>query len=61
MSQLFPNYTRLPLEIAAGKGSYVTDTQGRRYLDFTSGIGVANLGYGPVSYTHLTLPTNSRV
>ena len=43
MSQLFPNYTRLPLEIAAGKGSYVTDTQGRRYLDFTSGIGVANL------------------
>ena len=46
MSQLFPNYTRLPLEIAAGKGSYVTDTQGRRYLDFTSGIGVANLGYG---------------
>lgn len=46
MSQLFPNYTRLPLEIAAGKGSYVTDTQGRRYLDFTSGIGVVNLGYG---------------
>ena len=36
----------MPLEIAAGKGSYVTDTQGRRYLDFTSGIGVANLGYG---------------
>jgi acetylornithine/N-succinyldiaminopimelate aminotransferase len=46
MSQLFPNYTRLPLEIAAGEGSYVTDTQGRTYLDFTSGIGVVNLGYG---------------
>lgn len=46
MSQLFPNYTRLPLEVAAGEGSYVKDTQGRRYLDFTSGIGVVNLGYG---------------
>jgi acetylornithine/N-succinyldiaminopimelate aminotransferase len=45
MSQLFPNYSRLPLEIATGEGSYVTDIQGRKYLDFTSGIGVVNLGY----------------
>lgn len=28
-----------------GDGCYVTDNQGKTYLDFTSGIGVMNLGY----------------
>lgn len=46
MSHLFPNYGRLDFEIVSGKGCQVTDDQGRSYLDFTSGIGVMNLGYG---------------
>ncbi|SMQ51299.1 unnamed protein product [Zymoseptoria tritici ST99CH_3D7] len=37
---------RLSTEIMeSGSGSYVTMTSGRKYLDFTCGIGVANLGH----------------
>src|ERR1039457_3983677 len=43
---LLQNYTRDPLVIARGKGCYVYDTAGRRYLDFLSGIGVNALGHG---------------
>ncbi|MBO6350457.1 acetylornithine transaminase [Enterococcus casseliflavus] len=46
MSYLFPNYSRLPIDIQQGNGSYVVDSQGNQYLDLTSGIGVVNLGYG---------------
>lgn len=42
---LLQNYTRQPVTLARGKGCYVYDTQGRRYLDFISGIGVNALGY----------------
>lgn len=42
---LFSNYARKPFEIMEGDGCYVTDNQGKTYLDFTSGIGVMNLGY----------------
>src|ERR1019366_8111238 len=42
---LLQNYTRYPLVIARGKGCYVYDTAGRRYLDFLSGIGVNALGH----------------
>ena len=31
--------------IASGKGSYVNMVSGRRFLDFTCGIGVVNLGH----------------
>ena len=46
MTNLFPNYARKDFEIVEGVDSYLTDDQDRRYLDFTSGIGVVNLGYG---------------
>lgn len=46
MSKLFNNYGRKNFEIISGQGSYLTDDSGKRYVDFTSGIGVANLGYG---------------
>lgn len=37
---------RLSTEILeSGAGSYVTTTEGRKMLDFTSGIGVTNLGH----------------
>jgi acetylornithine/N-succinyldiaminopimelate aminotransferase len=42
---LLQNYTRYPLTLARGKGCYLYDTQGRRYLDFITGIGVNALGY----------------
>lgn len=39
------NYARYPLMIESGKGAVVRDEKGRRYLDFTSGIGVNALGH----------------
>ncbi len=38
------HYPRLML--ARGEGSWVWDVGGRRYLDFTAGLGVAALGHG---------------
>ena len=34
-----------PITISHGEGCYIYDTDGRRYLDFTSGIGVTNTGH----------------
>lgn len=45
MSSIFPTYTRFDVEIESAKGMKITDTSGRTYLDFTSGIGVCNLGH----------------
>jgi predicted acetylornithine/succinylornithine family transaminase len=42
-----PNYTRYPLALARGEGSYVWDDQGRRYLDFFPGWGCNLLGHCP--------------
>jgi len=38
-------YNRFPLAVDRGEGTYVYDTEGKRYLDFMSGIGVYALGY----------------
>jgi len=45
VSALLPVYER-DLVIVSGKGSRLTDAQGRTYLDFAAGIGVNGLGYG---------------
>ena len=37
-------YARFPVEIISGKGSVVTDTAGKEYIDLGSGIGVTALG-----------------
>jgi predicted acetylornithine/succinylornithine family transaminase len=42
-----PNYTRFPLSLVRGEGSYVWDDQGRRYLDFFPGWGCNLLGHCP--------------
>ena len=42
-----PNYTRYPLALVRGEGSYVWDDQGRRYLDFFPGWGCNLLGHCP--------------
>lgn len=43
---LLPTYDRIPLLLESGKDVYLFDDQGRKYLDFVSGIGVNALGYG---------------
>lgn len=45
MGALFQNYARRPIAIVEGKGTEVFDTNGKRYLDFTSGIAVCALGH----------------
>jgi acetylornithine/N-succinyldiaminopimelate aminotransferase len=42
---LLNTYARYPLAIARGKGVYVYDVDGRRYLDFLTGLGVNALGH----------------
>lgn len=37
-------YARYPVAITAGKGSVVTDTDGKDYIDMTSGIAVTSFG-----------------
>ena len=44
-SFLIGNYASPALEIVRGQGSYLWDSQGNKYLDFTSGIAVTNLGH----------------
>ncbi|WP_068497207.1 acetylornithine transaminase [Paenibacillus kribbensis] len=46
-SSLFPTYARYPLSLVKGQGSWLWDDQGKRYLDFMSGIAVTNLGHAP--------------
>lgn len=48
---LTPNYGRLPLAVVKGKGSSVWDADGKKYLDFVSGLAVTNLGH---SFTPVT-------
>ena len=42
---MMPTYGRFPVALVSGKGAVATDTEGRQYIDFTSGIGVNSLGY----------------
>lgn len=42
---LMNTYTPLPIEITYGQGSYLFDKNNKKYIDFTSGIGVNSLGY----------------
>jgi acetylornithine/N-succinyldiaminopimelate aminotransferase len=42
---LLQNYARYPLVLSHGKGAHLWDVEGRRYLDFISGIGVNALGH----------------
>jgi len=42
---LLQNYARYPLVLDRGKGCFVFDPSGKRYLDFITGIGVNALGH----------------
>jgi acetylornithine/N-succinyldiaminopimelate aminotransferase len=42
---VIPSYGRFDLVLERGEGSYVWDSEGRRYLDFGAGIAVCALGH----------------
>lgn len=43
-------YNFWPMQFSKGKGVYVTDTDGKKYLDFGAGIAVNALGYSHPVY-----------
>ncbi|MFJ7848832.1 acetylornithine transaminase [Peribacillus sp. NPDC097206] len=45
MSSLFPTYARWDIEPETANGTKLMSKNGKEYLDFTSGIGVLNLGH----------------
>ena len=42
---VIPSYTKIPLIFVKGKGNYLWDVQGKKYLDFFPGWGAGNLGH----------------
>lgn len=42
---LFPTYQRYNVRVAKGEGAWLWDEAGNRWLDFTSGLAVCNLGH----------------
>lgn len=46
MSHVMNTYARLPVAFERGAGSWLWDTQGKRYLDALAGIAVCGIGHG---------------
>ncbi|MCH7729171.1 MAG: aminotransferase class III-fold pyridoxal phosphate-dependent enzyme [Planctomycetes bacterium] len=44
---VIPNYVRYPVNLVRGEGSYVWDSEGKRYLDLFPGWGCNLLGHCP--------------
>jgi len=44
-------YNFWPVQFKKAKGVYITDTEGKKYLDFGAGIAVNSLGYAHPAYT----------
>ncbi len=49
-----PTYNRLPVVMERGEGYYLYDQEGKKYLDFTAGIGVNALGYKHAQWVSAT-------
>jgi predicted acetylornithine/succinylornithine family transaminase len=50
---LLQNYARYPLVLKRGKGCWLYDLDGKRYLDLISGIGVNSLGHAHPRITRI--------
>lgn len=46
ISPVLPSYSRAPLSFVKGEGAWLVEADGRRFLDFASGIAVMALGHG---------------
>jgi len=42
---LMRTYARQPVQFVRGRGAYLEDAEGRRYLDCMSGISMNNVGH----------------
>ena len=50
-NSVMPTYGRLDVAFVKGEGVWLTDTEGKQYLDALSGIAVCNLGHVHLSIT----------
>ncbi len=48
-------YNRFPVEIVSGKGSVLTDTNGKEYIDLGSGIGVTAFGINDTDWKNAVI------
>ena len=49
-SHIIPTYTRFDIVLESGEGVYLLDDKGKKYLDFSSGIGVCALEYNHAEF-----------
>lgn len=49
-SHIIPTYKRFDIVLESGEGVYLLDDKGKKYLDFSSGIGVCALGYNHAEF-----------
>lgn len=49
-SHIIPTYKRFDIVLESGEGVYLLDDKGKKYLDFSSGIGVCTLGYNHAEF-----------
>ncbi|UZD89817.1 aspartate aminotransferase family protein [Cognatishimia activa] len=60
ISSVLPTYNRAPLNFVKGEGSWVTEADGRRFLDLGAGIAVNVLGHAnPALVDALTSQANA--
>ena len=60
ISSVLPTYNRAPLNFVKGEGSWVTEADGRRFLDMGAGIAVNVLGHAnPALVNALTTQANA--
>ncbi len=52
MSHVMNTYARLPVAFSHGKGAWLWDTEGKRYLDALAGIAVNTLGHAHSRFTN---------
>jgi acetylornithine aminotransferase len=50
MSHVMNTYARLPVAFERGEGSWLWDTNGKRYLDAVAGVAVCGLGHSHPKY-----------
>jgi len=58
---ILPVYARPPLVLEHGKGSWVWDCDGRKYLDFSAGIAVNALGHADEGVSEVLKSQSSKL
>mgnify|MGYP002623144292 CR=1 FL=1 len=58
---VIPSYARFDIVLSHGRGSYVWDTSGKRYLDFGGGIAVSSLGHAHPAITEALVEQSKKL